>query len=102
MFQQDGFWDFLNLELPASVLYSKRFSNPANFNVEDFGVLVGGPHNAGSSSRYVRDMTTGDLIDLGSENSNFALGVRVNAVPAPGVAAVATLGLIGALRRRRR
>jgi hypothetical protein len=100
VYDDDGFWNFLNLNLPASVMFAKRFSNAANFNVDDFGVLVGGPHNTGSSSRYVRDMTTGDLIDLGSENSNFALGVRVNVIPSP--SSLALVGLVALVTRRRR
>jgi hypothetical protein len=100
VYDDDGFWNFLNLNLPASVMFAKRFSNAANFNVDDFGVLVGGPHNTGSSSRYDRDMTTGDLIDLGSENSNFALGVRVNVIPSP--SSLALVGLVALVTRRRR
>jgi hypothetical protein len=101
VFSEDGYWDFLQLALPSSFQYSRTFLETPNFDIIDIGVIVGGPHNTGSSSRYVRDMTTGDLIDLGSENSNFALGVRVIAVPTPGVAGFVTLGFIGACRRRR-
>jgi hypothetical protein len=69
--------------------------------LNDVGVLTGGPHTAGSSSRFVRNFTTNQDIDLGSDRRNIGFLVHVYPIPTPSALATFALAAVFAVRRRR-
>jgi hypothetical protein len=97
----DGFWTFLNLQLPQQVYASHQWSNPIGMDINDFGQAIAGPRTIGYSSQYIRNFTTGQDIDLGSDQLNLCLALRVDPVPAPSAASLFAASSLLALRRRR-
>ncbi|MDX2146433.1 MAG: hypothetical protein SFZ23_02835 [Planctomycetota bacterium] len=94
--------DPLSIIVPDNAYFSVRYSDPIGIDPSDFGVLTGGPNIAGSSSRFIQNFTTGQQIDLGSEDNNIAYVIATRPIPAPGSAlGLASLAGVLAARRRR-
>ncbi|MDX2146909.1 MAG: hypothetical protein SFZ23_05255 [Planctomycetota bacterium] len=81
--------------------FTIQYFDVVGASVDDIGLLYGGPTTVGSSSRFIRNFTTGQDIDLGGSNQNLGFYIRVRPIPAPGVCA-AGLFAFGALATRRR
>jgi hypothetical protein len=101
VFQDDGFWSFLHLNLPTHVFYSEQETNIVGASADAVGRITAGPNTLGSSSRFIHDFTTGQDIDLGSDQINLLLAVRATPAPTPGVLASLVAATPLALRRRR-
>jgi hypothetical protein len=97
----DGFWDFLNLDLPASSYISHQWFNPIGMDAADLGQAIAGPRTIGYSSQFIRNFTTGQDIDLGSDQRNLCLAVRVDPIPSPSSLSLFAASSLLALRRRR-
>jgi hypothetical protein len=99
--QAPGFIQFLNITIPDDGFFSVRHFDAVGINDSDLGMRFGGPNTLGSSSRSVRNFTTGQSIDLGQGN-NLGLFIRTVPIPAPAPAALGIIfGLGFGLRRRR-
>lgn len=70
-------------------------------SLDDLGMLYGGPNTNGSSSRFVENLTTGQLVDLGGADKNLGFYVSTFVIPAPG-SAVFAVAFAGVVVRRRR
>lgn len=97
----DGFWDFLNLDLPSATFVSHQWFNPVGMDAADLGQAIAGPRTIGYSSQYIRNFTTGQDIDLGSDQRNLCLALRVDPIPSPASASLLAASSLLALRRRR-
>jgi hypothetical protein len=66
------------------------------------GALSFGPITFGNSSQYIRNMTTGQLIDLGANpQTNMGFFIDTIPVPSPSAASLFAASSLLALRRRR-
>jgi hypothetical protein len=92
---------FLNITIPDNAYMTVRHFDPVGIDPADVGMAFGGPHTVGSSTRFARNFTTGQDIDLGQGN-NLGLYIRTVPIPAPAPAALGMiLGLGFGVRRRR-
>jgi hypothetical protein len=91
----------LGYVLPEQVYFTIQFDQFTNYDVNNIGVLTGGPITDGSSTNFARDFTTGQDIDLGSEYSNMVFYLRTRPIPAPSAASLFAATSLLALRRRR-
>jgi hypothetical protein len=101
IYAAEGFWDSFNITLADQIYFTLQYSEPVGIDIEDIGQLYGGPINTGSSSRFIRDFTLGQDIDLGDDQTNLGMAIRVNPVPAPATA-LAVMTICPWLARRRR
>jgi len=101
-FSRDGFWDFLNVTLSPTIHWSDQYETAVGTSVDNIGFITAGPRNTGYSSRYLRDFTTGQNIDLGSDQINLAFGIRTRNVPSPSILVSSFLFGMSAVTRRRR
>lgn len=70
-------------------------------NASDLGALNYGPITFGGSSQYIRNMTTGQLIDLGAD-PQANLGFFIDTVvPSPSTVSLLAASSLLARRRRR-
>lgn len=95
--------DFLtpfNITIQDRVLWSLLHFEPIGIDAADLGQIYGGPTNTGSSSRFLRDLTNNQTLDLG-ENQNLMLSLSANPIPAPATLPFIAASGIFALRRRR-
>jgi hypothetical protein len=100
-FQRADFLTPLGITVEPNVYFTVQYSNIVGVSIDDIGQLYGGPINTGSSSRFIRDFTTGQMIDLGSDQQNLGLKIDFNPIPSPGPAAlIALAAIIGTCRRR--
>jgi hypothetical protein len=100
LYDAEGLWDDFNILLQSDIYFTLQYTDPLGINVEDLGQRYGGPINTGSSSRFIRDFTLGQDIDLGDDQTNLGMAIRVNPIPGPGsIMLLATLPML--LRRRR-
>lgn len=99
--QDDGYWSFLNLELPARIMYSERETNVVGASPESIGRITAGPNTIGASTRFIHDYTAGQDIDLGSDQVNLLLAVRATPIPTPAALATLIAAACAAIRRRR-
>jgi hypothetical protein len=90
-----------NYLLPEQFMFTVQFSQFANYDINNIGVLTGGPITDGTSSNFARDRTTGQNIDLGNQYSNIMFYIRTQPVPSPSSAALLATSSLLALRRRR-
>lgn len=97
----NGFYSSRNIATQQAMYISVDFYSPTGVQVEDIGVLYGGPITFGNSSQFARNMTTGQLIDLGVD-PQANLGFFIDTiVPAPSSAGLYAGTSLFALRRRR-
>jgi hypothetical protein len=91
----------LGIVVPDSVTMTVQHFDPVGIAPADLGMRFGGPNTIGSSTRFARNFTIGQNIDLGQGN-NLGLFIRTVPIPAPAPAALGIiLGLGFGLRRRR-
>jgi hypothetical protein len=90
-----------NYTLPEQFYFTVQFSQFTNYDVNNVGMLTGGPITDGSSSHLARDFTTGQSIDLGDQYSNIMFYIRTRPVPSPSAASLLAASSLLALRRRR-
>ncbi len=96
-----GAYRNMNIYTRESMFMSVSFFSVVGGLDSDMGVLYGGPITFGNSSRFARNMTTGDLIDLGaSPQANLGFFIDT-VVPAPAAASLLAASSLLALRRRR-
>jgi hypothetical protein len=96
-----GFYGRFNISTTQAMFMSIEFFGTVGVDPGDVGVLYGGPITFGNSSRFARNMTTGDLIDLGaSPQANLGFFIDT-VVPAPSAASLFAASSLLALRRRR-
>jgi hypothetical protein len=101
VFSDGGFYRPMNIYTRPSMFMSISFFNVVGGLDSDMGVLYGGPITIGNSSQYARNMTTGDLIDLGA-NPQANLGFFIDTVvPSPSSLSLITASSLFAFRRRR-
>ncbi|MDX2146234.1 MAG: hypothetical protein SFZ23_01830 [Planctomycetota bacterium] len=92
---------FLNIPVRPRMYYTTEFLSVTGIDIADIGISYGGPIGVGSSSRFIRNFTTGQDIDLGSENQNLGYLIRTYPLPAPGsVLVLPSLALFASRRRR--
>lgn len=99
-FEEGAFVDYA-IHLEASMYYTLQWSQPEGVPLEDLGQVYGGPTNTGSSSRYIRDFTNGQMIDLQDPVNNLFMFIRESPVPGVGSSMVICFACIGAARRGR-
>lgn len=93
----------LRIPIQSEMYHSIQFSDAEGAPLADLGQLFGGPPNTGTSSRFVRDFTAGQAIDLGDEPlNNLFMFVRSSPIPGIGGDSVWFCACIGVARRRRR
>jgi hypothetical protein len=101
-FTDGGRFRALNIYTRPSMYMSISFFDVVGGLDSDMGVLYGGPITIGNSSQYARNMTTGDLIDLGA-NPQANLGFFIDTVvPSPSSLSLITASSLFAFRRPRR
>ncbi|MDX2148431.1 MAG: hypothetical protein SFZ23_13005 [Planctomycetota bacterium] len=93
----------LSFQIPVRprMYFTIQYFDVVGASVDDIGLLYGGPTTVGSSSRFIRNFTTGQDIDLGGSNQNLGFYIRVRPIPTPGAVSFALLSLGLATRRRR-
>jgi len=97
-----GFYGRFNIPTNQEMYMSIEFFGTVGVDPQEVGVLFGGPITFGNSSRYIRNMTTGQLIDLGADpQANLGFFIDTVAVPAPSAASLLAASSLLALRRRR-
>jgi len=102
IFSNGGLYRGLNIPALERMYFTLQFSDPVGMEVADLGIGYGGPINTGSSSSLIRNFTTGQNIDLGTDpQNNLLFFIDSVAVPAPSAAAVLGCGSLLALRRLR-
>lgn len=89
---------FANIIVPDDFMFAFRIDQTENFNNDMIGLWFGGPVTAGSSSRFTRNLTTGEVIDMGSPDRNLIYYIETQPIPAPG--ALPLLLAAAATRRR--
>jgi hypothetical protein len=101
-FSDDGFYAGFGIPTRSVMLMSMEFVNAIGVHPADLGALTGGPITFGSSSQYIRNMTSGQLIDLGaSPQTNLGFFIDTVPVPSPSAASLFAASSLLALRRRR-
>jgi hypothetical protein len=102
VFSDDGFYRGFNIAT-ASVMYmSMKFTSAIGIDSSEMGALSFGPITFGNSSQYIRNMTTGQLIDLGANpQTNMGFFIDTIPVPSPSAASLFAASSLLALRRRR-
>lgn len=97
-----GFYGRFNISTTQAMYMSIEFFATVGVDPADVGVLYGGPITFGNSSQYIRNMTTGQLIDLGADpQANLGFFIDTVAVPSRSSAALLATSSFLALRRRR-
>jgi hypothetical protein len=96
-----GFFQQYNFPTTQHMFISIQFSDMVNFDVNDVGILYGGPITAGDSSRFIRNLTTGEQIDLG-DTPQANLGFFIDTVPIPTPSGVVALSAAATTLTRRR
>jgi hypothetical protein len=99
--QPRGFLAEFGIQVEQNVYFTVQYSEVVGVSINDIGQLYGGPINTGSSSRFIRDFTTGQMIDLGSDQQNLGLKIDFNPIPSPGAGGLLVVAGIWGLRRRR-
>ncbi len=97
----DGFWSFLNLQLPSRIYFTEQETDVVGAGPESIGRIITSPITLGSSSNFIRDFTDGIDIDLGPNQVNLCYAVRSTPIPAPATAGAMAASLLISLRRRR-
>jgi hypothetical protein len=92
---------FRNIPIAPRMSMTFQVTEVIGGTLNDVGVLTGGPNTAGSSSRFVRNFTTGQMIDLGSSNRNLGFLIYVRPIPTPSALGIFGLATVFAARRRR-
>ncbi|MDX2147177.1 MAG: hypothetical protein SFZ23_06605 [Planctomycetota bacterium] len=88
-----------NIPTTENMTISVEFFRADGIDIADMGMLYGGPISAGASSDFIRNLTTGQQIDLGPGNN---LGFFIDTViPAPSTGVLVLGGVMIARRRRR-
>jgi hypothetical protein len=98
-----GFY-LLSRQIPTSprMFMTLQYTEVTGIDPADIGMLTGGPVGTGSSSQFIRNFTTGQQIDLGSENQNLGFFIDSLPIPAPGsfAAFVTAIGIFARRRQR--
>lgn len=97
----EGFLRNLQIPVRARMFQTVQYNDIRGIDLSDVGVLTGGPTTVGSSSRFARNFTTNEQIDLGSADENIGFFTREYFIPTPSAISVLGLGLVFAVRRRR-
>lgn len=99
----DGYFYYpFNIPTSQQMYMSIQFTDIVGAGPGDMGMLVGGPITTGNSSQYLRNFTTGELIDMGTTSQrNLGFFIDSVSVPAPTVLLASCIALPIALRRRR-
>lgn len=101
-FSDSNFYRSYNIPVSALMYMSVQFTNIVGAGPGDMGMLVGGPITTGNSSQYLRNMGTGELIDLGTTTQrNLAFFIDTVSVPTPSAITAVAVTLSLSLRRRR-
>lgn len=87
-----------NIVVPDEFYFGFRLDQTENFDNDMIGRYYGGPTTVGSSSRFTRNFTTGEVIDMGSPDRNLFYYIETQPIPAPG--ALPLLLAAAATRRR--
>lgn len=90
-----------NYILPEQFFFTVQYSQFYEYDINNIGVLTGGPITDGFSSNFARDFTTGQNIDLGDQYSNIMFYIRTQPIPSPSSASLLAASSLLALRRRR-
>jgi hypothetical protein len=101
IFTSGGYFRPFNIPTAPRMFMTTQYTEVIGDN-SLVGLLYGGPVTTGSSSRFIRNFTTGQQIDLGGEDQN--LGFFIDTVPIPGPGALTVMavamGVVGCRRRR--
>jgi hypothetical protein len=92
---------FRQIPVAPRMFVTVQYTSVLGGSFNDIGVLIGGPTTRGSSSRFVRNFTTGQDIDLGGDSRNLGYRIHVRPIPSPSAIGVFGLAAIFAVRRRR-
>lgn len=87
-----------NIVVPDEFYFGFRLDQTENFDNDMIGRWYGGPTTVGSSSRFTRNFTTGEVIDMGSADRNLFYYIETQPIPAPGAL---TLLAAAAVRSRK-
>jgi hypothetical protein len=98
---EEGTLRMFGIPVAPRMFHTTEFLEVRGIDLADVGMTYGGPHNVGSSSRFARNFTTGETIDLGGADENFGYLIRTWPVPAPGTLAAAAGAVALGFRRRR-
>jgi hypothetical protein len=102
VYTSGGFYEGFQIPTSEHMYISIQFSEMVDFDVNDVGILYGGPITAGDSSQFIRNLTTGEQIDLG-DIPQANLGFFIDTVPVPAPGSLVVLGVwAGVLTRQRR
>jgi hypothetical protein len=95
--------DISDLRIPVAprMFVTVQYTSVLGGSFNDIGVLIGGPTTRGSSSRFVRNFTTGQDIDLGGDSRNLGYRIHVRPIPSPSALGVFGLAAVFGVRRRR-
>jgi hypothetical protein len=102
VFSDDGFFAGYGYQTRSSMYMSMEFYRATGVDPVELGALMGGPITFGDSSQYIRNMTTGQLIDLGADpQTNMGFFIDTVPVPTPSAASLLAVSSLAAIRRRR-
>jgi hypothetical protein len=92
---------FFDVTVPDQFYLTIQRESFDNVPASAFGVAWSSPLSVGSSTEYYRNFTTGQNIDLGSNQNNLTMYVKTDPIPSPSAASLLAASSLLALRRRR-
>ncbi len=103
IYSDGGFFRPLQIPIPQQLFMSIQFSEIVGIDPADMATMAAGPRTTGYSTRYIRNLTSGQQIDLdGTDQTNLKFFIDTVSIPAPGSAAILFISILSVAGRRRR